>query len=177
VNYGYGEMQMLDEGLKRSSLRQRTTHMVKVTGRLTFPGIARLMDKLPESFDACVECRIPTHSYKTANLWKVLKTHAGAYTTAQMMIFSHAFYEKELQKLYFLLQPEFPDSYPTLIENIIFDRLIQFEGQPGIYLRWPIEMEPAGQAGHRNKRYDDPKRAIVRAVRSAARTLAPRLWI
>ena len=43
-NYGYNEMALLDDGLPQSKLRRQTTHMIKVTGRLTFPALGKALD-------------------------------------------------------------------------------------------------------------------------------------
>jgi len=177
-HYGYGEMQMLDEGLSKSILRRHTTHMIKVTGRLTFPSIGKLMTKLPQQFDVFIECRVPLHSFNNkTNPLTVIKNRISAYASCQLMIFSHEFYERELQKRYPDLAPAFPGSYPHLIENLIYDRVIQFEGQAGIYLRWPINVEPVGFAGHKNKNYGDPRRVLLNMTRSAFRRLWPDFWL
>jgi hypothetical protein len=179
MHYGYGEMQMLDEGLTRSYLRQRTTHMIKVTGRLKFPSIGKLLDRLPNQFDVCVECRVPLQSYRSSGIgiFKAIENRVGAYTTCQLMIFSHSFYERELQRLYPELQPTYPGSYPRLIEGLIYERVKLFESQQGVYLRWPLNVEPVGHSGQNNKHYNDPKRALIRVSRAAMRILAPRLWL
>ena len=46
TNYGYAEMQTLDEGLALSKLRLATTHMIKMTGRLTFPALGKALDRV-----------------------------------------------------------------------------------------------------------------------------------
>ena len=49
TNYGYTEMQTLDQGVALSKLRPATTHMVKVTGRLTFPALGKALDRIAGS--------------------------------------------------------------------------------------------------------------------------------
>jgi hypothetical protein len=177
-HYGYGEMLMLDHGLPQSSLRQRTSHMIKATGRLTFPNIGKLIDRLPDRFDACIECRIPLNSFRSNNNpLQVIRQRLHAYASCQLMIFSHRFFEEQLQKLYLNLGSRDSGGYPFLIENLIYDRIIEFEGRTGIHLRWPINVEPAGFAGHSGKRYDSAGRLLIHATRAAARVLAPKVWI
>src|ERR1700744_5037966 len=43
-NYGYTEMQLLDDGLAQSRLRNETTHLIKTTGRLIFPTVGQALD-------------------------------------------------------------------------------------------------------------------------------------
>ncbi len=55
LHYGYAEMQMLDYALSQSRHRSITTHMIKATGRLQFPKISALLDRLPAEFDIAVD--------------------------------------------------------------------------------------------------------------------------
>ena len=175
LHYGYGEMQMLDHGLRQSRLREQTTHMIKVTGRLTFPAIGKLLNRLPEDFEACVECRIPLHSYRWGtNPLRVLFNRVGAYTSSQLMIFSHAFYRRELQGLYLTLVTK---EGSTLIENLIYPQMLKYEGKPGVYLRWPINIDPVGVTGHSNVQYGSMKRSAASLVRRALRVVAPNWWL
>jgi hypothetical protein len=189
VNYGYGEMEMLDQGLEHSSLRRTTTHMIKVTGRLRFPKLPAVLDRLPVRFSVAVECRHRPKSLmalervlKSPNksspsgLWRTVReTFARQnppWTSSQIMIFSHAFYDDHLRKAY----REMRSPYPTLIENLICDKLIVFERSSDVVLRWPVNLEPVGFAGHAAKKFDSPKRALIRWIRSALRTFAPSVW-
>lgn len=177
-HYGYGEMQMLDEGLSQSRLWQSTSHMIKATGRLVFPSIGRLMNKLPDQFDVFVECRVPLNSFRRSANWvKVIHDRVGAYVSCQLMIFSHDFYQQQLQKLYFNLAPGYPGSYPHLIENLLYDCIIEFEGEPGIHLRWPLNVEPSGYAGHSQKQYGGAWSVAIRMMRSVTRMIMPSFWL
>ncbi len=189
INYGYGEMEMIDHGLAQSALRNATTHMIKVTGRLRFPTLHKVLDRLPEPFDVAVECRQRgkiamgiERVFKLPNRYDVRQVYASLrdtftkpdspFTSTQAMIFSHAFYDAQLRKAYH----EMRVPYPTLIEHLICDRLMPFKGKPGILLRWPVNLEPEGFAGHAQKRYGSPQRTLIRQTRGLLRKTAPHIW-
>jgi len=160
TNYGYTEMQMLDEGLALSRLRQETTHMVKVTGRLTFPAIGKALDRIAKPFDVMVECRklgFPRHGFDAST---------------QLFVCSHNFYDRALRNS----KKEMNSTDIRLLEHLIFRKVIPFKGQPGIYLRFPCNIEPVGYSGFKSKNYNSPKATITRAIRAALRVIAPQYW-
>ena len=82
---------MLDLGLKQSRLRSLTTHMIKVSGRFRFPALSRLLDRLPTAFDVAADARAR----------KLLRrANERPFITTQIILFSHRFYEENLQKAY-----------------------------------------------------------------------------
>ena len=57
IHFGYAELKMLDLGLQASKLREMTTHMIKISGRYRFPSISRLLNRIPDEFDAIADAR------------------------------------------------------------------------------------------------------------------------
>lgn len=176
IHYGYGEMEMLDLALPQSVLRASTTHMMKATGRLRFPSIGRLLDRLPESFDVCVDCRVAEYCYRLdRNPIKTMKRRgANVYANTQLMIFSHDFYASHLQRTYVDLAV---GQDPSKIERLIYNRLAPFSGQPGIFLRWPINVDAKGVRGHANTGYASPKNRMASLLRGVLRRFAPEYWM
>ena len=172
ANYGYTEMQMLDEGLALSRLRHRTTHMIKVTGRLIFPALGKALDRIGKSakisqpdktgqpLQLMVECRklgFPRRGY-------------DAFT--QLFVCSHDFYDRVLRDS----KREMNATDVRLLEHLIFRKVIPFQGQPGIHLRFPCNIEPVGYSGFKSTSYNSPKASITRAIRAALRVIAPGYW-
>ncbi|WP_263352543.1 hypothetical protein [Acidicapsa acidisoli] len=160
TNYGYTEMQMLDEGLAQSQLRQQTTHIIKVTGRLTFPAIGKALDKIGEPFELMAECR------------KLGFPRRGFDASTQLFVCSHDFYDHVLRDS----KREMNSTDVRLLEHLIYRKIIPFKGQPGIYLRFPINIEPVGYSGFKSRSYRSPKTALTRAIRAALRVIAPNYW-
>jgi hypothetical protein len=160
TNYGYTEMEMLDEGLAVSKLRAETTHMIKVTGRLTFPSLGKALDLIPEPFELMVDCR------------KLGFPRRGYDASTQLFVCSHDFYNRELRDSHKAMN----STDVRLLEHLIFRKVIPFKGRSGYYLRFPCNVEPVGYSGFKSRSYNSPKTAITRAIRGVLRVLAPNYW-
>lgn len=163
-HYGYAELRMLDLGLQQSKLRSLTTHMIKTSGRFRFSALSRLLDRLPVNFDVAADARIR----------KVLRQkNERPFITTQIILFSHGFYERHLQKAY----NELGQDGVTFIEWLFYDKLIPLRGTPGIFLRFPCNVDPAGFPAHRARSYTHPIQKTVYAIRGAVRQFFPSCWI
>ncbi|MGB8029663.1 MAG: hypothetical protein WCF30_08345 [Terracidiphilus sp.] len=164
TNYGYAEMQTLDEGLAASKLRLATTHMIKVTGRLTFPALGKALDRILKSrfasFELMIDCR------------KLGLFRRGYDARVQLFACSHAFYDRVLRGA----NREMNSTDVRLLEHLIYRKVIPFKGRPGYYLRFPCNVDPVGHFGFKNRRYDSPRTAISRDVRALLRMIAPDYW-
>jgi hypothetical protein len=153
VHYGYAELAMIDHALATSTLLATATHFVKATGRLSFPGIGRLIDRLPPD---CMLSRVPQK-----------------FISTQLMIFSTAFYRRYLVGAKELLHKDLISH----MEDLFYLRLLPFEGQPGAMLRWPVNVAPQGMAGHWQKDYGSPRQRAINLCRAVCRTVFPNWWI
>src|SRR5580658_5094118 len=164
TNYGYTEMQMLDDGLALSQLRPQTTHMVKATGRLIFPALGKALDRansrVGKPFDLMVDCR------------KLGFPRRGFDAAVQLFVCSHEFYDRVLRDS----KKEMNSTDVRLLEHLIFRKVIPFKGRPGYYLRFPCNVEPVGYSGFKSRSYNSPKTALTRALRAAFRVIAPDYW-
>jgi hypothetical protein len=160
TNYGYTEMEMLDEGLALSELRQKTTHMIKATGRLTFPALGRALDLTPKPFHLLVDCR------------KLGFPRRGYDASTQLFVCSHEFYDRVLRDS----KQEMNSTDVRLLEHLIFRKVIPFKGQPGYHLRFPCNVEPMGYSGFKSSSYNTPTAAVSRSIRAVLRVLAPNYW-
>ncbi len=162
TNYGYAEMQTLDEGLALSKLRLATTHMIKVTGRLTFPTLGKALDRVANesAFELMIDCH------------KLGLFRRGYDARVQLFACSHAFYDRVLRGA----NREMNSADVRLLEHLIYRKVIPFKGQPGYSLRFPCNIEPVGYFGFKDRRYDSPRAAVSRSVRSLLRVIAPGYW-
>ena len=83
---------MLDEGLALSTLRRSTTHMIKTTGRLTFPALGNAIDRVEKVARECssalelmIDCR------------RLGFPRRGADARVQLFVCSHNFYDRVLR--------------------------------------------------------------------------------
>jgi hypothetical protein len=166
-HYGYSEMELISKGLDRSSFTQQTTHIIKATGRLTFPDISRLLDSLPADFDAAVDSRRRRRFVVTGRRQE--------FTSTQLQVYSLPFYNKHLKEAYRELGPIPGD--PCLIENLIYKKLCPLNGDPKIIMRWKVNAEPEGIAAHTGKNYSKPSQKIPKGARAILRRVLPNYWM
>jgi hypothetical protein len=159
-NYGYTEMELLDAGLARSELRRQTTHMVKVTGRLTFPALGKALDRTRKPFDLLVDCR------------KLGFPRRGFDANTQLWVCSHGFYDSVLRDS----KREMNSTDVRLLEHLIYRIVAPFKGQPGMYLRFPCNVEPVGYSGFKSRSYNTLGTGVIRTIRAFLRVVAPQYW-
>ncbi len=163
-HYGYAELRMLDLGLQASELRRSTTHMIKVSGRFKFPSLSRLLDRLPDEFDAVADARA----------WLTLRRRLSApYVTTQIILFAHAFYMKYLQRCYHDLEL----GRESHMETIYYRKLAELAKENRVIFRFPCNVSPVGFPAHRDRSYSHPSQVLVNAFRSVARRALPKWWI
>ena len=159
LTYGYPELTMLDLGLSQSRLFRSSKYIIKVTGRLVFPDLPRLLNRLPDDYMFAVDSR--NNRFQT-----------GPFIPTQLMIFASDFYRQHLIGLRDQMTPQL-----AMIENLFYGKLVTFRGQPGAILRWPVNVDPTGRAGHSGKDYGSPKQRVFSLVRAACRVLLPKWWL
>lgn len=164
-HYGYAELKMLDLGLQSSKLRSMTTHMIKISGRFRFPAISRLLDRIPDDFDAVADARGGAF---------LIQKHAGPYyVTTPIILFKHSFYSAYLQECWRDLE----SGAITHMEGIYYQKLMSLRVSHKIILRFPCNVTPVGFPAHRTSSYSGPKEAVKNSFRAVARKIAPNWWI
>lgn len=163
VHYGYAELDMLDKAVASSRLIAKSDCLIKTTGRLTFPAISKLLDRLPPEYLFVVDCRDKTP----------FKNYLHPWTTTQLMVFSTRFYK---QYIYQTAKLEFGGGV-THLEDAIYRRLVKFKEMSGAIYRFPINVDPVGFAAHWEKNYRSPKQRLLNSIRAAIRKIYPRMWL
>lgn len=161
VHYGYPELGMIDHVLETSKLIRGATHFIKATGRLTFPRVSALLDRIPENPQFVVE----TRDFKIGR-------YGRRFVSTQIAIFDVEFYRSQLLGC----RREMIDNGPILVEGLFYKRLMPLRHQPGCILRFPTNCDPQGLGGH-GKNYDQIGQSVIRAVRGVGRRIAPWVWI
>ncbi len=162
VHYGYAELDMVDRAFRTAQLIQPGDIIIKVTGRLQFPKIVRLLNRLPTDLQFSVDCR--NNAF--------MASQPKIFVATQLMIFAHSFYQQHLLDIKLQLSRKNPT-----IEYLLYQKLTAFQGQSGVILRWPINVDPVGYAAHWNKKYNDPKRKLISLFRAVCRRVCPNWWI
>jgi hypothetical protein len=162
VHYGYAELAMLDEGLPISRLFQDSEYLIKVTGRLVFPSLGRLLNWLPPGSIFAVDCR--------KNPW--FMRSKNEYVTTQLMIFSTTFYRQNLIGI-----KEKMNQQMTHMEGVIYQVLCQNVHKSGAWMRFPFNVDPQGYPGNFQESYQSPKKRMFSFARAIGRVLLPNWWL
>lgn len=174
IQYGWGELRMLDEGLSRSQLILEATHFVKATGRLAFPKIGRLIDRMPAWCDVLVDCRIPTSEYRRgAMLIPALVQRRGAYASTQLAIFRMETYEKYFRGIDCSMVPW---TRSGVMECVIYDRLQEISKEISIVWRFPVNCDPVGIGARFEDNYQSTQRRVMSTIRGFLRPFDG-IWI
>ena len=160
LHYDYAEVKMLEYGLARSELWKDSSIMIKATGRLRFPGIAELLDRLPGDLEIAVDCR---------NRGRLFGGKRG-FVPTQLFLVGKEFYHSHIETCYERMTPT------DYLELLIYDELNALPKSRRRVLRWPVSVEPEGFAAHTSKQYNSPGRRAVVLVRKVLRTVAPWYW-
>ncbi len=162
VHYGYAELNMIDEAFTLSKFINESSHLIKATGRLTFPSISRLLDRLKDNFKFAVDCRNNT----------IFVPCPQVFTTTQLMIFSTDFYREQLINIKTELSKDM-----MCIEALLYNKLIAFQGEKGAILRWSVNVDPSGYSSGLPKNYDSLKQKAINQIRGICRIIFPAWWI
>src|SRR5450432_463562 len=125
-HYGYGEMKAIEYGLGHSHLLKEAKLIIKATGRLKFPGLVELLDRLPGGLEIAVDCR---------NRGRIFGSKRG-FAPTQLFIVAKGFYLDEFATAYDRMH----EGY--FMEQLIYDRLLGMPRSPRRVLRWPVSVEP-----------------------------------
>ena len=164
MHYGYAELGIMDHAIEHSSL-SKFTRFAKVTGRLFFPDLPRLLDRLPDNLQVAVDARSQPF---------VLHRKRMPFITTQLLIFSRDFYCSVMKGRRREMGPETGIAY---VENLLFSTLTPLEGTPGVLLRFPVNAEPVGVNAHWGKDYRGVGPWVRSLIRAAGRRIAPNVWI
>lgn len=164
LHYGYSEIEMIDNAFRDSKLISKTTHVIKVTGRIYFPKLSKLINIVKEDHLIITDCR----DYEIFRLKKKM-----ILTT--LFIVRKDFYMEHLYNV----KQEMIRRNIGLIEWMFYKILypLYCESSSNIILRFPINVEPVGFGAHWNIDYNSKKKKLIAMGRGISRVLLPNFWI
>jgi hypothetical protein len=162
VHYGHAELDMLEKVVRQSAEVAESAYFIKANGRLRFPSISRLLDRLPSEYLFAVDSRRLLAPRSSGN----------DHVTTQLMLFSTDFYRAHVLGRVDALMNE-----TGHLEAFFYNALSPFRGTQGAILRWPVNVPPVGHAAHWSKSYDSPQQRAVNLGRAVLRRVAPGVWL
>lgn len=164
LHYGYSEVEMIDHAFTESRLISRCSHVIKVTGRIFFPGLSRLLDRVRDQHLIVTDCR-----------------DFRLFSIRRQMILTTLFIVRKdfyLDKL-FNARQQMVTTGTGLIEWMYYQILRPLHrARPNeLILRFPFNVEPVGFGAHWNINYGSRKKKLIAMGRGLSRFLFPSVWI
>ncbi|HEY1007823.1 MAG TPA: hypothetical protein VGD92_11605 [Sphingobacteriaceae bacterium] len=164
LHYGYSEAEMIDHAFTDSRLVAACSHVVKVTGRIFFPDLSRLLNRVRDHHLIVTDCR----DFRLFHIRRQM-----ILTT--LFIVRKDFY---LDSLYDAKQMMI--STRTGLIEWMYYRILRplHRARPrDMVLRFPFNVEPVGFGAHWNIDYGSRKKKLIATARGISRLLFPALWI
>lgn len=165
-SYGHSEFELINRALERSSLLGRSRYFIKATGRYKFPGISRLLRRLPADFQVAVDSKGV----------RPFGFHSNPIACVALAIFDRRFFETELSGIPASMTPAPPWNRRQFVEPVLFDALYPRRADPRIIMHWPCNCEPTG-IGSNGKVYRGFQNGLKASVRAVLRRIWPTLWL
>lgn len=162
ISYGYAELGIIDYAFQESKLLNDTKFFLKCTGRLFYPKISELLDKLNGNLIFAVDSRSNSPFRKGGN--KVV--------TTQLMLFRTNFYQKKIVGVRKKMDKEIHH-----IEILFYKELKRYRKSDKALFRWPISILPVGYSAHWGRNYRSFKKVIISSIRNILRKIFPSWWI
>ena len=161
LGYGYGEGDLMDQSFMKSKILAASEYIVKVTGRLYFPDLSRLISRMRKDVDILIDGRhIPFQK--------------AYYVATTLFIVRHDFY---MNHLYGIKEKILTERVG--IEGCYYKTLIPLyrNNKKKIQLRFPVNAPPVGIGAHWNKNYSAGIWRCVEVLRGFFRMFLPFLWL
>jgi hypothetical protein len=162
MHYGYSELGHLEHAITNSRLLAGTHIFLKVTGRLTFPRISKLLDTFSDDVRFAVDCR------------RAYKCESGPPIRArtQIILFERFFYLDN-----FFGQREQMLLSCTHLEEFIALKVLPFLNDPCVVPRFKVECPAVGVSAYTDTKYHGGKSLLKSKLRQVMRRIAPRVWL
>jgi hypothetical protein len=164
MHYGFCELHLIRYALSNSALLADSQNFIKVTGRLFFHDLHRLIMLAPTGYKALVDHR-GIHRHEVG-----LPIRART----QLMLFEKAFYCRQIDAIADAMPGRRDSHIEEFISYCLLRSNCEFDATD-IYYRFPVSCDPSGTSGdgfHYNGLYSRLKSATI----SVLRRLFPSLY-
>lgn len=160
----YGEFKLMDFGLANSTLFAPDDIVWKTTGRLKFLNLPEMVETCKTlSFD--VLCDLHNVPWVGSGSW-----HNRRIMDLRVFAFRAAAYDTVFRSRWLAAESDFDAEYMYLLVR-------QYQGSIRVIPRFPIQAQLRGISGRHQRDYGSKSQTLKDKVRSAARQIAPWLWL
>lgn len=160
VHYGYSELELIDLVFERYNFLSAQDYFIKVTGRLYFPEISKL-----------ISIGVPKYLFVADSRIYNFLGKQNKYILSTVFISRIDFYKNNILNKKEKMQ-DLPNSlFETLLVELLYGKF------KNILLRFPFNLNPIGVGAHSNKNYGSLKNTFINSIRATARKVLPNFWI
>jgi hypothetical protein len=159
-HYGYSELELIDFVFKKNHFLSDEDYFIKVTGRLYFPQISKL-----------ISISIPHYLFVADSRIYNFLGKQNKYILTTVFISRVDFYKNHI----FNKKDKMKELNVSLFETLLFELLCK-ELQD-ILLRFPFNLDPIGIGAHTNKNYGSLRNLFLNSIRAISRKILPDFWI
>lgn len=158
-HYGYSELEIIDKAFDLSKTILETDFFIKVTGRLYFPSLKKLLKRIAAS-------NLITIDFKDYKFFHIKKQ----YAVTTLIITRNDFF---LNNLYGI-KSKMDDEHNSLFETIYYNFLQPLSlTNKNIVTRFPINVNPVGIGAHWNIDYNSNKNKAYNFIRTVLKIVYP----
>jgi hypothetical protein len=163
LHYGYSELEILDKAFDLSKSISETDSFIKVTGRLYFPNLSKLLKRIPNSRDVTIDFR----DYKFFEIKK-------QYALTTLIVIKNDFYSRKLYGIKSSMNKERLSLFETLYYEVLEELSLS---NRNIVTRFPINVDPVGIGAHWNSNYNSLLKKAFNYTRGLLRVVYPSLKV
>ena len=164
MHYGYSEIEMIGKVFELEDNWENDHWVIKVTGRLYFPTINRLINQLTHNREWVSDVR--------SKLWN---KSGYSYIPSAIFAFKVGFFKRHFSNA----KSEMVQLNLSHLELYLFHKIkpIYQQHNNQIMIRLPFNLNPNGVGAHWNKNYGTITNKLVQTARALLRKLTPNFWI
>jgi len=163
LHYGYSELEIIDMAFRLSKTIDYTQFTIKVTGRLYFPKLGKLIRTVHPHNNVIID-------FKDYDFFKIHKH----YAITTLVIIQNDFYRKNLFDAKKTMVKDHTDHFETLYFNILKPLALK---DKNIVTRFPFNINPVGVGGYFNTSYNSLSKNVESLIRQVFRIILPKFQI
>jgi hypothetical protein len=163
LHYGYSELEILDKAFDLSKTICDTDSFIKVTGRLYFPNLSKLLNRIKVNNDITID-------FKDYKFFKIKKQ----YALTTLIVINNNFFIRNLYGIKNIMVTGNISHFETCYFNFLQPLSVT---NKNIVTRFPINVNPIGIGAHWSSNYNSLSKKIIYFIKGVLRVVYPSLKI
>ncbi len=163
-HYGYNEIELIQDVIFKHLSNNKNEFIIKVTGRIFFPSISKLLNKFHAEMLFIADSRkIKFLSYNRN------------YVLTNLFVCNVDFFKNYLTNISEVMRVNGIKHLETVFMYVLFP--LYLKDPMKIKLRFPVNIDPIGIGAHWNVNYQSFTKVIGSTIRGIARKFISQIWL